>query len=77
MERLLKSRKAVETKRETSLLQFWKNKCQTRCRVGTLSLVWEVDSPPLGINLLEDNYLVQMKKMENSNNLNSLKDKTI
>ena len=77
MERLLKSRKAVETKRKTSLLQLWKNTCQRRCRVGTLSLVWEADKPPLGINHLEDNYLIQMKKMENSNNLNSLKDKTI
>jgi hypothetical protein len=77
MGRHLKSRKAVKTKREIYLLPLWRNTCQKRCRVGTLSLVWEVDSPPLGINLLEDNFLIQMKKMENSNNLNSLKDKTI
>ena len=48
-----------------------------RCRVGTLSLVWEVGKPLLGINLLEDNYLIQMKNMENLNSLNSSKDKTI
>ena len=48
-----------------------------RYLVETLSLVWEADKPPLGINLQEDNYLIQMKNMENLNSLNSSKDKTI
>jgi len=73
----LKPRKPGKTKRKTYPLRLWRNTCQMRCRVRTLSLVWEVDRPPLGINLLEDNYLIQMKNMENLNSLNSSKDKKI
>lgn len=67
----LKPRKPAKIKRKTYRLPLWRNTCQKRCRVGTLSLVWEENKPPLGIIQLEDNYLIQMKNMENLNSLNS------